>query len=620
MIFLTPRTRSRPSGAMSYDRRPMRRLALAVLGALAMASPAAAHPAPFSYVDLVLRERALDVTVVAHVFDVAHDLGLRVPVRAPRSGRWLTPRGDARRLPPRRPLRGGGGRSPRSPAARRPRRRSWPRRARSASRFTCATERPPGLVRLRAVLFPYDPVHQTFVNVYEGGELQAQAVLDKDHPASSTSRARGRAAWAVVARFLPAGVHHILIGPDHLLFLVGLLLLGGSLRQLAVVVTAFTLAHSLTLTLAVLGIVSPPARLVEPAIALSIVYVGADNLLVKSGRDMRPWIALVFGLVHGLGFASVLREMDLPRRALGWSLFSFNLGVEIGQLVGGAGGGLRPGRPESAQRAGAAPPGRDRFGRRRGRGAGLVRATAVFPVALRHRRAPGGRHESNDRPRHVDGVRRRRARRLRLPGLPSPSPQAKVVEVEKVKDNLFLLKGGGGNTAVFVGTSGVVVVDTKLPGWGQPILDKIKELTDKPVTTIINTHTHGDHVSGNVEFPATVDVVTHENTKANMDEDGVAPRHSRPRPPRASSRPAAARGCPSGPSRTRSPSTRARTGSTSTTSAAGTPTETPSSSSPPCASCTRATSSRARARPSWTPTTAAAASPSETRWPRRRRA
>ena len=106
---------------------------------------------------------------------------------------------------------------------------------------------------------------------------------------------------------------------------------------------------------------------------------------------------------------------------------------------------------------------------------------------------------------------------------PSPSPQAKVVEVEKVKDNLFLLKGGGGNTAVFVGTKGVVVVDTKLPGWGQPILDQIKGLTDKPVTTIINTHTHGDHVSGNVEFPATVDVVTHENTKANMDKMASPP-------------------------------------------------------------------------------------------------
>src|SRR6185436_10391962 len=87
---------------------------------------------------------------------------------------------------------------------------------------------------------------------------------------------------------------------------------------------------------------------------------------------------------------------------------------------------------------------------------------------------------------------------------------AKVVEVEKLRDNLFMLKGGGGNTAVFVGASGVVVVDTKNPGWGQPLLDKIKELTPKPITTIINTHTHGDHVSGNVEFPATVEVIVHE--------------------------------------------------------------------------------------------------------------
>ena len=92
----------------------------------------------------------------------------------------------------------------------------------------------------------------------------------------------------------------------------------------------------------------------------------------------------------------------------------------------------------------------------------------------------------------------------------------KVVEVEKLRDNLFVLKGGGGNTAVFVGAAGITVVDTKNPGWGQPVLDKIKELSPKPVVRIINTHTHGDHVSGNVEFPATVDVVVQENTKANM--------------------------------------------------------------------------------------------------------
>jgi glyoxylase-like metal-dependent hydrolase (beta-lactamase superfamily II) len=91
-----------------------------------------------------------------------------------------------------------------------------------------------------------------------------------------------------------------------------------------------------------------------------------------------------------------------------------------------------------------------------------------------------------------------------------------VVEVQKLKDNLFVLTGGGGNTAVFITTNGVVVVDAKNPGWGTPILNKIKELTNKPVMTLINTHTHGDHVSGNVEFPATVDIIVQENTKTNM--------------------------------------------------------------------------------------------------------
>ena len=94
----------------------------------------------------------------------------------------------------------------------------------------------------------------------------------------------------------------------------------------------------------------------------------------------------------------------------------------------------------------------------------------------------------------------------------------KVIEVEKVKDNLWVLRGGGGNTAVFATTDGVTVVDAKNPGWGKPVLDKIQELTSKPVTTLINTHTHGDHVSGNVEFPATVEVIAQENTKANMEK------------------------------------------------------------------------------------------------------
>jgi glyoxylase-like metal-dependent hydrolase (beta-lactamase superfamily II) len=96
-------------------------------------------------------------------------------------------------------------------------------------------------------------------------------------------------------------------------------------------------------------------------------------------------------------------------------------------------------------------------------------------------------------------------------------PAPRVIEVDKLKDNLYVMRGGGGNSAVFVMANGVVVVDTKNPGWGQPLLDKIKTVTDKPVTMIINTHTHGDHVSGNVEFPANVEIVTHANTKTNME-------------------------------------------------------------------------------------------------------
>ena len=94
----------------------------------------------------------------------------------------------------------------------------------------------------------------------------------------------------------------------------------------------------------------------------------------------------------------------------------------------------------------------------------------------------------------------------------------RVVEVEQLRDNLYLLRGGGGTSAAFITSGGVVLVDTKLAGWGQPLLDAIGELTSNPVTTIINTHSHFDHVSGNVEFPTSVEVVTHENTQQLMGE------------------------------------------------------------------------------------------------------
>ena len=97
-----------------------------------------------------------------------------------------------------------------------------------------------------------------------------------------------------------------------------------------------------------------------------------------------------------------------------------------------------------------------------------------------------------------------------------PAPPPNVAQIEKIKDNLYMITGGGGNTAAFITANGVVLVDTKNPNWGQAILDQVKTVTDKPITHIINTHTHGDHVGSNEFFPAAVEVIAQENTGANM--------------------------------------------------------------------------------------------------------
>lgn len=304
--------------------------ASAVLVTLSAAAPASAHPAPFSYIDVVLTGRAVDVTLVAHVYDLAHDLGLPSPDPLLDQDALAAHARDILALvAPRFRIEAG-----EQPVACRAAGGVELLRARRSvrSRFVCDPTGA-GALTVRARLFPYDATHQTFLNVYEGGALRTQAILDAGHTSVEYFRGTRQGVVAVVRKFVAAGIHHILIGPDHVLFLVGLLLLGGTVRQLLLVVSAFTLAHSVTLSLAALNLVAPPARLIEPAIALSIVYVGFDNLLVRGGRDVRAWIALAFGLIHGFGFAGVLREMDLPQRALGWSLCSFNVGVEIGQLL-----------------------------------------------------------------------------------------------------------------------------------------------------------------------------------------------------------------------------------------------------------------------------------------------
>ena len=286
-----------------------------------------AHPAPFSYLDIVFRDGGIRGTLVIHVIDAAHELGMEpaglmnsevVLQRSQQLGEILRPRillRSSHRLEP-----------------------EWLSTELLAEdqaiKLTYQiVDEQPGAIVVDANLFPYDPNHQTFINIYEGAELRQQLIYNARSEEHTYYLGTADGAIEVMKTFIPSGIHHIMIGPDHILFLVGLLLLGGTWMALLKIVTAFTVGHSVTLSLAALNVVTPPATVIEPAIALSIVFVGADNLVRGTGRDLRMWVALVFGLVHGFGFANVLREFGLPREALGWSLFSFNVGVEIGQLA-----------------------------------------------------------------------------------------------------------------------------------------------------------------------------------------------------------------------------------------------------------------------------------------------
>ena len=301
--------------------------ALVLIALLLVPRAAAGHPAPFSYLDLQIGDAVMDGSLVVHIIDAAHELGITPVERLLDAGVAAANRDRLTALLTQRlALRGASPLSVEWGAI-----ETVPDRQALRLRFRIHTARP-GTLGLHALLFPYDSLHQTFVNVYEDGRLRQQFVLSAGSPDRTYYTGTTQGALAVIGTFVPAGIHHILIGPDHILFLIGLLLLGGGWQALLKIVTAFTIGHSVTLSLAALDIVTPPSTVIEPAIALSIVFVGADNLVRGGGRDVRALIALTFGLVHGFGFANVLREFGLPREALGWSLFSFNVGVEIGQL------------------------------------------------------------------------------------------------------------------------------------------------------------------------------------------------------------------------------------------------------------------------------------------------
>ncbi|VAW72757.1 Membrane protein, partial [hydrothermal vent metagenome] len=138
----------------------------------------------------------------------------------------------------------------------------------------------------------------------------------------------------VILDYMLAGFAHIIPqGLDHILFILGIFLLSTRLKPLAWQATMFTLAHSITLSLSMFNIISLPASIVEPLIALSIAYIGLENIFAHKLNTSRLALVFAFGLLHGLGFASVLADFGMPQHAYASALIGFNLGVEVGQLA-----------------------------------------------------------------------------------------------------------------------------------------------------------------------------------------------------------------------------------------------------------------------------------------------
>ena len=201
-----------------------------------------------------------------------------------------------------------------------------------------------------SLLFDVDPTHRGLVQWIAPGntDAQAQALVFGNESGDQQLALKPPGPWETLRQYIVDGVWHIWIGYDHILFLLALLLpavlvrregqwapapgIGGAAKEVLKVVTAFTLAHSITLSLAVLGVISLPSRLVESAIAASVIFAALSNL--RGAVELKRWVmAFVFGLIHGFGFASVLVDLGLPTNALVLALVGFNVGVEIGQLA-----------------------------------------------------------------------------------------------------------------------------------------------------------------------------------------------------------------------------------------------------------------------------------------------
>jgi HupE/UreJ protein len=193
----------------------------------------------------------------------------------------------------------------------------------------CASE--PRVLILREEWFDVLGSHHRTLARVERGDVVRVAALSEDAPEARIEL--GGIAQTPQLGFLLLGVEHILTGYDHLLFLAALILGSGAMLSLLTTITAFTVAHSITLAVAVLGVITVPDRLVEALIAASIVWVAVSNLAFRSERTHRWLVTFAFGLVHGFGFASALTPLALPRWNLALALLGFNVGIEIGQAL-----------------------------------------------------------------------------------------------------------------------------------------------------------------------------------------------------------------------------------------------------------------------------------------------
>lgn len=195
--------------------------------------------------------------------------------------------------------------------------------------FSCRAA-PGDIVYRSTVLTDTDPSARQVVLVGEGDNAP-QALLDAVNTTVTLS-APAPSLLSTLQRYLVTGIEHIFLGYDHIAFLVAVVLWARRLVPVVKIVTAFTIAHSITLSLATLNVVVVPATIVEPAIAASIVYVAMENFFTRN-IDGRWRVTFAFGLIHGFGFAGALREIGLPTNAVVTALAAFNIGVEIGQVA-----------------------------------------------------------------------------------------------------------------------------------------------------------------------------------------------------------------------------------------------------------------------------------------------